>query len=102
MRDWLIIWHGAVHWTGSDYGGRYGIFQPYDFLSGLAGLSLFGILLNTLRKHNCHTRWCFRIGHHAFVDPATGVAYVMCRKHHPDHPGRKQITAGYIGGLRGA
>lgn len=91
---WLPIWHFLVHWTGSDYGANYGQFQPYDFLSGVAGLSLLGILINTFRKHNCGTRWCWRIGHHEWKD-GNGLSHHLCRKHHPEHPG-KPITALHI------
>lgn len=93
---WLAAWHFFVHWTGSDFGSDFGRFQPYDFLSGVAGLSVAGAVLGLLRKHNCHRRWCWRFGHHEWVDPVSGVAYQLCRKHHPAHPGRKQLTGSHI------
>jgi hypothetical protein len=80
VTQWLLPWHFLVHWTGSDFGSAYGQFQPYDFLSGLAGLSIFGLLLAQLRKHNCHVHGCWRIGRH----PVEGTAYTVCRHHHPE------------------
>ncbi len=52
----------------------------YQFWSGIGSGS--PILLGAwvyLRKHNCHVRWCFRVGRH----PVDGTTYVVCRKHHP-------------------
>jgi hypothetical protein len=74
----MILWHWLVHWTGSDYGSP-GRFQPYDFLSGLAGLSVFSLLIAQLRKHNCHVHGCWRLGRH----PVEGTLYTVCRHHHP-------------------
>jgi hypothetical protein len=74
----MILWHLLVHWTGSDYGSP-GQFQPYDFLSGLAGLSVFSLLIAQLRKHNCHVHGCWRLGRH----PVEGTLYTVCRWHHP-------------------
>ena len=90
------IWAFIVHWAGTDYGSSYGDFQPYDLYSGLLGLGILGIFLTNARKHNCHQRWCCRIGHHPWTDPVTGVTYVLCRRHHPDHPGRRPLTAEHI------
>lgn len=85
-------WHLLVHWTGSDYGFAYGQFQPYDFLSGVAGLSIFGLLIANLRKHNCHVQRCLRIGRH----PVEGTAHTVCRKHSPDPAVRKGLTVNHI------
>ena len=57
----------------------------YQFWSGIAGSFVLGGgiwvgALATLRKHNCHARWCWRIGRH----PVDGTGFVVCRKHHPD------------------
>ena len=75
----MILWHLLVHWTGSDYGSP-GQFQPYDFLSGLAGLSVFSLLIAQLRKHNCHVHGCPRLMWHPHPDHG----HPVCRKHHPD------------------
>jgi hypothetical protein len=93
----MIAWHFIVHWIGGDYGApAYGYFEPYDLYSGLFGLGILGLLTVNLRKHNCHQRWCWRFGHHAWTDPASGVTYSLCRRHHPDHPGRRPLTGEHI------
>jgi hypothetical protein len=88
---WLVVWHFVVHWTGSDYGAPYGQFQPYDFLSGLAGLSLIGILYSHIRSHNCHQPRCWRIGRL----PVEGTPWKTCRRHHPDPPQPETIRKHY-------
>jgi hypothetical protein len=87
----VIFWHFLVHWTGSDYGFPYGHFQPYDFLSGFASLSIIGLLIAQCRKHNCHQPRCWRIGRL----PVQGTAYVVCHRHHPSPPGRDTIRQRY-------
>ena len=54
----------------------------YAFWSGLGSdMSEIGGLLALAwifwRKHNCHVKGCWRIGHLA------AGAYLVCRKHHP-------------------
>jgi hypothetical protein len=87
------LWFPLQHWlaihTGTDNeAGPY-----YGFLSGagsdIGEITLIGGMLAIYRKHNCHTGWCLRFGHHDFTDEATGISYRLCRKHHPAHPGRK-------------
>lgn len=52
----------------------------YGFWSGIGGdLSIMATPVVLLRKHNCHTPRCWRIGRH----PIEGTPYVVCRKHHP-------------------
>ncbi len=55
----------------------------YAFWSGFGSdvteFLVFGSLIGLLRKHNCHVRWCFRIGRH----PVDGTPYVVCSRHHP-------------------
>lgn len=93
----MNIWYFLVHWTGSDYGAPYGHFVPYDFLSGVFGGSAFLTAAWTMaRKHNCHARWCLRLGRHEYYDERTGLTHNLCRKHHPDHPGSKSMTAEQI------
>jgi hypothetical protein len=43
-------------------------------------LSFLSVPAVLFRKHNCHVRGCWRIGHHP-LGP-----YLLCRKHHPDIP----------------
>lgn len=57
----------------------------YLWWSGACGqLSLVGAAFVVVRRHQCHTRWCVRLGHH----PLDGTPYRMCRRHHPDLPTR--------------
>jgi|SRR5215472_737170 len=72
----LTLLHFLVHWTGSDYGYPYGHFEPYDALSGIAGLSLVGLMYHKFRALNCHQYRCWRIGRH-HVDGS-----VWCNRHH--------------------
>lgn len=50
----------------------------YAWWSGAAGdLGLLGAAYALLRKHNCHQRWCPRIGRHPHGD------WMLCGRHHP-------------------
>lgn len=52
----------------------------YDFWSGVgAQLTLFLAVLGAYHKHNCHVRFCPRIGKHIY----DGTPY--CTRHHPAH-----------------
>jgi hypothetical protein len=90
----LIAFFGAVrHWlavhTGTLHGGPD---LYYNFWSGFGSdigeatlISAVGIGVYTgARKVNCHTKGCWRIGHHAL----DGTPYILCRKHHPLVPTR--------------
>lgn len=61
----------------------------YGFWSGFGGdISILAAPLVLLRRHNCHTRGCWRIGRH----PVEGTAFLVCRRHHPDdHPTQLDI-----------
>lgn len=96
---WWHWWFPLQHWlaihTGTDNeAGPY-----YGFLSGtgsdLGEVTLVGGMLAIYRKHNCHSRWCWRFGHHDFTDEATGLTFRLCRKCHPAHPGRR-LTRGHF------
>lgn len=95
----MQAWHFVVHWLGTDYGApSYGYFEPYDLYSGFLGLSFATAFLAIVRRHNCHVRWCWRLGRHPFTDAATGASYQLCRRHHPgtsDSPPRPE-TIGLI------
>jgi hypothetical protein len=92
-----MFWHWLDHVTGSDYGLPYGHFGFYNFWSGFGSdltefglaVSLSGVLLTLFRKHNCHTRWCWRIGHHDLE----GTPWKVCRRHHPDLPNKAPTYA---------
>lgn len=66
----------------------------YLWWSGVGGFALLAVsnAYVQLRKHNCHTKGCWRIGLRA-ID---GTTQVVCHKHHPlDKPeaGEIQLTA---------
>jgi hypothetical protein len=94
---WITAWYWAVHTLGVDNGLPYGTWNWYNFLSGagsdLGEYVIAASLLGWFRKNNCGTRWCLRFGHHPWLNPETGVTHVLCRRHHPDHPGRRPISA---------
>jgi hypothetical protein len=88
----LIAFFGAVrHWlalhTGTIHGGPD---LYYNFWSGFGSdlgeatlISAVGIGVYTgVRKVNCHTKGCWRIGHHAL----DGTPYILCKHHHPNVP----------------
>ena len=88
----IIAFFGAVrHWlalhTGTLHGGPD---LYYNFWSGFGSdlgeatlISAVGIGVYTgVRKVNCHTKGCWRIGHHAL----DGTPYILCRHHHPGVP----------------
>lgn len=81
IRDWL-----ALH-TGVQNGGP----DPYyNFWSGIGSdigevtlITAVGVGVYTgVRKANCHTKGCWRIGHHQLE----GTPYILCRHHHPEIP----------------
>ena len=75
----MSILHFIGHWTGiSDESG-----SGYALWSGIGSGSplLAGIAL-VFRRHNCHQRWCWRIGRHPHGQ------YVLCSVHHPNVPDR--------------
>ena len=81
VRHWLALHTGTLH-GGPDL--------HYNFWSGFGSdlgeatlISAVGIGVYTgVRKVNCHTKGCWRIGHH----PLDGTPYILCRHHHPDVP----------------
>ncbi len=56
---WYNWWSGA----GSDFGE----------------LAIVAGLVSIYRKHNCSTRWCWRVGRY----PVLGTPFTTCKKHHP-------------------
>jgi hypothetical protein len=81
LRHWLALHTGILN-GGPD---RY-----YNFWSGFGSdlgeatlISAVGIGVYTgARKVNCHTKGCWRIGHHVLE----GTPYILCRRHHPGVP----------------
>ena len=80
------------HWTAIHSGTIYSPNSPvyYNFWSGfgsdLGEATLIGAvsvgLYTGLRKVNCHSKGCWRIGHY----PLEGTPYHLCPRHHPGVP----------------
>ena len=89
----ILVVGGVRHWvalhTGILNGGPD---KYYNFWSGFGSdlgeatlISAVGLGLYTgLRKVNCHTKGCWRIGKHQL----SGTPYVLCRHHHPGVPSK--------------
>ena len=83
VRHWLALHTGTLHGGPDLY---------YNFWSGFGSdlgeatlITAVGIGVYTgVRKVNCHTKGCWRIGHH----PLDGTPYILCRHHHPDVPNK--------------
>jgi hypothetical protein len=81
VRHWLALHTGTIHGGPDLY---------YNFWSGFGSdmgeatlITAVGIGVYTgVRKVNCHTKGCWRIGHH----PLDGTPYILCRHHHPGVP----------------
>jgi hypothetical protein len=81
LRHWFALHTGIVHGGPDPY---------YNFWSGFGSdlgeatlISAVAIGVYTgVRKVNCHTKRCWRIGHH----PLDGTPYILCRHHHPEVP----------------
>ena len=81
LRHWIALHTGVVHGGPDEF---------YNFWSGFGSdlgeatlISAVGLGVYTgVRKVNCHTKGCWRIGHH----PLDGTPYILCRHHHPHVP----------------
>ena len=81
VRHWLALHTGTLHGGPDLY---------YNFWSGFGSdlgeatlITAVGVGVYTgVRKVNCHTKGCWRIGHHTLE----GTPYILCRKHHPYVP----------------
>lgn len=81
LRHWVALHTGIVHGGPDEF---------YNFWSGFGSdlgeatlISAVGVGVYTgVRKVNCHTKGCWRIGHH----PLDGTPYILCRHHHPQVP----------------
>lgn len=92
-------WHALQHWLGLDSASGPAYLAWSGVLSDLGEATLIGGLFAVYKKHNCHTAWCWRFGHHEFTDELAGISYKLCRRHHPAHPGR-QLRRGHIAAIR--
>jgi len=81
FRHWFALHTGTLHGGPDVY---------YNFWSGFGSdlgeatlISAVGLGVYTgVRKVNCHTKGCWRIGHH----PLEGTPFILCRHHHPHVP----------------
>lgn len=100
---WHIIQHWIAYMTGSQ--NTSGSPPNYNFWSGfgsdIAEVTIIIGLISVYKKHNCHLRWCWRLAHHKLADPVTGIEYMLCRSHHPDHPGKRPVTVATIAAIHG-
>jgi len=76
-----MIGHLLAHWLGIDNeSGRWYAFWS-GFGSDVSEFALLGAIYGMLRKHNCHSRGCWRIGRHV----VGGTPW--CDRHHEDARG---------------
>lgn len=77
------MWWWIAHVLGLDDPSG----APYLAWSGfIPNLSVLWAAAVLVRKHNCHVKWCWRIGRH----PAG--PFVVCTAHHPDVDGAPTET----------
>lgn len=82
MPHWFnIAWHWFEVKTGTsnESGPYYGFWSGFG--SDLGEVTLFGVIIAGYRKINCHSKGCWRIGHHDHEQD--GVTYKLCRICHP-------------------
>jgi hypothetical protein len=83
LRHWFALHTGTVHGGPDPY---------YNFWSGFGSDLGEATLISAVcvgvytgvRKVNCHTKGCWRIGHHMLE----GTPYILCKHHHPHVPNR--------------
>jgi hypothetical protein len=81
LRHWFALHTGTLHGGPDVY---------YNFWSGFGSDLGEATLISAVcvgvytgvRKVNCHTKGCWRIGHHLLE----GTPYILCKHHHPDVP----------------
>jgi hypothetical protein len=76
VRHWIAVHIGSVNESGPFYGFWSG------FGSDLSEFAIAVGIYTGVRKVNCHSLRCWRIGHH----PLDGTPYHLCKIHHPDVP----------------
>jgi hypothetical protein len=88
----IVFFNFLRHWVAIHTGTVYSSSNPiyYNFWSGfgsdLGEATLVGAVgvgvYTVVRKANCHTKRCWRIGHY----PLEGTPYHLCKLHHPGVP----------------
>jgi hypothetical protein len=81
LRHWFALHTGIVHGGPDPY---YNFWSGFGSDLGEATLitAVFLGVYTGLRRMNCHSKGCWRMGHH----PLQGTPYILCRHHHPDVP----------------
>jgi hypothetical protein len=87
----MLWWLTVAHFFGTR--NNDGNSTGYLFWSGTGSdLAYMGVGLAFWRKHNCHSRGCWRLARH----PVEGTGFTVCRRHHPDeHATAADIKARY-------
>lgn len=87
-----MIWHALRHVLGLDNpAGGWNTFWAGSGADMISGTPMMGIAVTLLRRHNCHTKGCWRIARF----PVEGQPWTVCAKHHPTGaPTHEQIKAG--------
>lgn len=75
------FWHGVAVFFGVTNASGTAYLAWSGILSDLGEVTLVAGLIAVYRRHNCHARWCLRVGRHS-ID---GTPYVVCHRHHPEH-----------------
>ena len=94
VRHWAAVHSG----TTNESGVYYAFWSGFGADLGEATLitAVIAGVYTGARKVNCHTKGCWRIGHHAL----DGTPYILCRHHHPDVPSGGASHARDPGALR--
>src|SRR5271165_2985336 len=80
LRHWMAVHTGTLNESGPYYGfwSGFGSDLGEATLIGAVGVGVY----TGVRKANCHTKGCWRIGHY----PLEGTPYHLCTHHHPGVP----------------
>jgi hypothetical protein len=74
------VTHWFQHVLGLDNGSGGWYLWWSGFGANFSEFAMVGALWGIVRKHNCHVRWCPRIGRF----PVEATRFVVCLRHHPD------------------
>jgi hypothetical protein len=77
----MLNWLGHILGLDNLTGPWYGFWSGAG--SDIGEFAMFGALVGLLRKYNCETRSCWRLGRHPLVDTEKGTTHHLCAKHHP-------------------
>lgn len=71
--------HWLLHFLGMDNlsGPFYGFWSGSG--SDVGEIAIIGGMVTLVRKHNCHTRGCWRVGRFPAIE---GGGWGYCRRHH--------------------